>query len=70
MANSLLRGDRDQPFLLSPDLRDWLPVDHVACFVRDEVAQLDLGRFLAAYRVDGGTIPTAAASYSHKGPRG
>jgi hypothetical protein len=26
MAYNFLRGDRDQPFLLPPDLRDWLPV--------------------------------------------
>src|SRR6266566_5117053 len=25
MAYNFLRGDRDQPFLLPPDLRDWLP---------------------------------------------
>jgi hypothetical protein len=24
MAYNFLRGDRDQPFLLPPDLRDWL----------------------------------------------
>jgi hypothetical protein len=25
MAYNFLRGDRDQPFLLPPDLRDWVP---------------------------------------------
>jgi hypothetical protein len=25
MVYNFLRGDRDQPFLLPPDLRDWLP---------------------------------------------
>jgi hypothetical protein len=25
MAYNFLRGDRDQPFVLPPDLRDWLP---------------------------------------------
>jgi transposase len=53
MAYNFLRGDRDQPFLLPPDLRDWLPADHLAWFVRDVVDQLDLGPFLAAYRADG-----------------
>jgi transposase len=48
-----LRGDRDQPFLLPPDLRDWLPADHLAWFVRDVVDQLDLEPFLRSYRVDG-----------------
>src|SRR6266511_320551 len=27
MVYNFLRGDRDQPFLLPPDLRDWLPQD-------------------------------------------
>jgi hypothetical protein len=30
MAYNFLRGDRDQPFLLPPDLRDWLPAGHLA----------------------------------------
>jgi transposase len=53
MAYNFLRGDPDQPFLLPPDLRDWLPADHLAWFVRDVVDQLDLGPFLRAYRTDG-----------------
>jgi transposase len=53
MAYNFLRGDRDQPFLLPPDLRDWLPADHLAWFILDVVDQLDLHPFLAAYRADG-----------------
>jgi transposase len=53
MAYNFLRGDRDQPFLLPPDLRDWLPADHLAWFVLDVVDQLDLQPFLKAYRADG-----------------
>jgi transposase len=53
MAYHFLRGDRDQPFLLPPDLRVWLPADHLAWFVLDVVDQLDLGPFLRAYRADG-----------------
>jgi transposase len=53
MAYNFLRGDHDQPFLLPPDLRDWLPNDHLAWFVRDVVDQLDLGLFLRGYRADG-----------------
>jgi transposase len=53
MAYNFLRGDRDQPFLLPPDLRDWLPADHLAWFVLDVVDQLDLAPFLDAYRADG-----------------
>jgi transposase len=53
MAYNFLRGDRDQPFLLPPDLRDWLPQDHLAWFVRDVTDQLDLAPFLRGYRADG-----------------
>jgi transposase len=53
MAYNFRRGDRDQPFLLPPDLRDWLPADHLAWFILDVVDQLDLDPFLRAYRADG-----------------
>jgi transposase len=53
MAYNFLACDRDQAFLLPPDLRDWLPADHLAWFILDVVDQLDLGPFLAAYRADG-----------------
>src|SRR5215217_7829997 len=53
MAYNFRRGNRDQPFLLPPDLRDWLPADHLAWFVLDVVDQLDLGPFLHGYRPDG-----------------
>jgi transposase len=52
MTYNFLRGDRDQPFLLPPDLRDWLPADHLAWFVRD-VDQLDLAPFCRPYRTEG-----------------
>jgi transposase len=53
MAYHFLRGDRDQPFLLPPDLRDWLPADHLAWFVSDVADQLNLNPFLGGYRADG-----------------
>jgi transposase len=53
MAYNFLACDRDQAFLLPPDVRDWLAADHLAWFVLDVVDQLDLGPFLAAYRADG-----------------
>jgi transposase len=53
MAYNFLACDRDQAFLLPPEVREWLPVDHMAWFVLDVVDQLDLGPFLAAYRADG-----------------
>jgi transposase len=53
MAYNFLRGDRDQPFLLPPDLRDWLPAGHLAWFVLDVVDQLDLAPFYLVHRDDG-----------------
>jgi transposase len=53
MAYNFLRTDRDQPFLLPPNLRDWLPEGHLAWFVLDVVDQLDLQPFLRCYRADG-----------------
>jgi hypothetical protein len=53
MAYNFLRTDRDQPFLLPPDLRDWLPQGHLAWFVLDVVDQLDLQPFYLAHRDDG-----------------
>jgi transposase len=53
MAYNFRTCDRDQAFLLPPDLRDWLPADHLAWFILDVVDQLDLGPFLKAYRADG-----------------
>jgi transposase len=53
MSYNFLRGDRDQPFLLPPDLRDWLPDGHLAWFILDVVDQVDLGPFYRQHRADG-----------------
>jgi transposase len=53
MAYNFRACDRDQAFLLPPDLRDWLPSGHLAWFILDVVDQLNLGPFLTAYRADG-----------------
>jgi transposase len=53
MAYNFLACDHDQAFLLPPDLREWLPTEHLAWFVLDVVDQLDLAPFLRAYRADG-----------------
>jgi transposase len=39
--------------LLPPDVRDWLPTDHLAWFVIDAAAQMDLTVIYRAYRADG-----------------
>jgi transposase len=50
MAYGYRAVDRDQPFLLPPDMRDWLPAGHLAWFVIDAVAVLDLSGFAARAR--------------------
>lgn len=53
MPQNFLACDREQSLLLPPDLREWLAEDHLAWFVIEVVAQLDVGSFYAAYRADG-----------------
>jgi transposase len=53
MAQNFLGCDRDQAMLLPPDLREWLPAGHLAWFVIDTVAMLDLGAIYGDYREDG-----------------
>jgi transposase len=53
MAYNFFGGDRDQAFLLPPDLRDSLPEGHLSWYILDVVDQLDLGPFLRCYRADG-----------------
>jgi transposase len=53
MPQNFLTCDRDQPLLLPPDLREWLPEDHLAWFVIEAIEELDLEPFYAAYRQDG-----------------
>ncbi|MCA1698533.1 MAG: transposase, partial [Actinobacteria bacterium] len=57
MAPSFVACDREQPFLLPPDVRDWLPEDHFAWFVIDAVERIDLAALYAAYREDGRCRP-------------
>jgi transposase len=41
MAYSYIPVDRQQQFLVPPDMRDWLPPNHLAWFVIDVVTRLD-----------------------------
>ncbi len=50
---NFLACDREQPFLMPPDPRDWLPEDHLAWFLLASVEQMDLSTFYDSYRVDG-----------------
>lgn len=42
MSSNFVSFDRNTPYLLPPSLQDWLPENHLARFIVDIVAQLDL----------------------------
>lgn len=45
MATKFVNVDRNTPMLLAPDLRDWLPSDHIVHFLIESVETLDLRGF-------------------------
>jgi transposase len=53
MGQNFRSGDREQSFLMPPSVAEWLPADHLAWFIIDAVAELDLSPFRSRYRVDG-----------------
>ena len=57
MGQRFVACDREQPFLIPPDVREWLPPRHLAWFVIDAVAEMALDAFYAAYRIDGRSRP-------------
>jgi transposase len=57
MAQRFIACDREQAFLMPPDVREWLPEGHLAWFVLDAVAAIDLAAFYGAYREDGRSRP-------------
>src|SRR4051794_24672654 len=57
MGQRFVACDREQSFLMPPDVREWLPPRQLAWFVIDAVAEMDLEAFYAAYRVDGRSRP-------------
>jgi hypothetical protein len=59
MVVNLRGGDVDQLLLMPPSVRDWLPEDHLAFFVLDVVAELDLTSFSPLIVVTGGAAQFA-----------
>ena len=51
MAHGFRPVQRDALMLLPPDMRDWLPDDHLAWLVLDVVNQLDLSSIESRYRL-------------------
>jgi transposase len=57
MGQSFIACDREQSFLMPPDVREWLPENHLAWFVLAAVEEMDVEPFCAAYRRDGRSRP-------------
>ena len=53
MGINVREVDRDQQFLMPPSVAEWLPENHLAWFVLDVVAELDLSAFYGVLRDDG-----------------
>jgi transposase len=53
VAYNFVTADREQLMLMPLSVADWLPDDHLAWFVLDVVAELDLSAFHCTYRRDG-----------------
>jgi len=53
MGTSYRPYQPDQPFLLPPSLREWLPEDHLAYFISDTIDALDLRALYERYEGDG-----------------
>lgn len=57
MAQNFLSCDREQDFLMPPSVRAWLPEGHLAWYLLEVVARLDLDAFYGEYRADGSGRP-------------
>src|SRR3954452_11251939 len=57
MGQRFVACDREQSFLMPPDVREWMSEDHLAWFVIDAVGEMNLDAFYAAYRYDGRSRP-------------
>jgi len=58
MAQFRKSENPNQALLLPPSPRDWLPSGHLAWFIQDAVAALDIDKLLETYRISGkGELP-------------
>src|SRR3954454_9828690 len=57
MAQRFVACDREQSFLMPPDVREWLPAGHLAGVVIGAGGGMNLDAFYSAYRVDGRARP-------------
>ena len=54
VAKQFLWADRDQPFLLPVDMREWLPDDHVVWVLLEVIDRLGVSGLEARYELGGG----------------
>jgi len=76
MASRFVQVDHDTPLLFPPDMRKWVPEDHMIHFVMDAVEQLDLRRAQVNHRGTGSLqyppsmvpgLPAFLAAWQSKG---
>ena len=48
-----VQSDRSQPFLMPPDLREWVPEDDLCHFIVEAVERVDIGKFNINHRGSG-----------------
>ena len=53
MPQNFIACDRGQTMLMPPDLREWVPDDHLAWSILGAVDEMDLSAFYGAYRENG-----------------
>ena len=56
MSARFVLVDHNTPMLLPPDLRDWVPANHIVHFVMDAVKLLDLSSAKVNERVKWGSV--------------
>ena len=60
MPARVVNIDHDTPLLLPPDLRDWVPADHLVHFIMDAVGLLDLSAARVNHSGSGSAQPSGA----------
>ena len=57
MSKTYRPYDPDQQLMLPAALQEWLPTDHLACFISDIVYQMDLSEITDRYGEQRGGLP-------------
>ena len=63
MAYNFLAEDRDQLYLLPVSVAEWLPEGHLAYFVLDAVAEMDLSAFFGLSRHECGSFSAIVGAF-------